>query len=214
MVQLKPDSSYTAEELRQIRAEEFYKLYFSMAGNIQQAYNLALGLQHFDWFPFDSFSWASRDKDGVVTSWVMAEILPPTEAIKPLATQCDKCNALATKVWLEDRSKESHTIMEEMSKLTISCRQTIRGQLAWELAEATSQTQRLKSDTQELFADTQRSLSMSTQAINKTYLEEFQDRCTEYTDLLDEAVDTLKQAKQTAYQLRCWQSAPLVTAEE
>lgn len=198
----------------QSQEDKFCGLYCDLKGYIEQAHTLALELKSFGWSPFDSFSWASRDKDGIATSWVMSEVLPSADAAKPLITQYDKCNALAIKVWLESHNKEPGAVMEDTNELPPLQWQAICGQLAWELAEATSQTQRLKSDTQELFADTQRSLSISTPAINKTYLEGFQRKCTQYISLLDKTMDTFEQAKQTAYQLRCRQSAPLVTAEE
>jgi len=198
----------------QSQEDKFCGLYCDLKGDIEQAHTLAQQLQGFGWSPFSSFSWTSRDKDGIATSRVMSEVLPSADAAKPVITQYDKCNALAIKVWLESHNKGPDAVMEDMNELPPLQWQTICGQLAWELAEATSQTQRLKSDTQELFADTQHSLSISTPAVNKTYLEGFQRKCTQYISLLDKTMDTLEQATQTAYRLRCWQPTPLVTAEK
>ncbi len=198
----------------QSQEDEFCGLYCDLKGYIEQAHTLAQQLQGFGWSPFSSFSWTSRDKDNIEEFWVMLEVLPSADAAKPLITQYDKCTALAIKVWLESHNKEPGAFMKETNELPLLQWQAICGQLAWELAEATSQTQRLKSDTQELFADTQHNLSISTPAINKTYLEGFQRKCTQYISLLDKAMDTLEQATQTAYRLRCWQPTPWVTAEK
>jgi len=201
--QSEQEPSKAAEELRTIEELEFSETYYAMQGYAERAYTVAVGLQDFDWHPFDGFTWESPAEYGTQSSALMSEVLPSAEAIEPLLMQCDKCNALALEIWLERPLLEQGTTAQETPKLTSGQWRALCSQLGSELAAAERQVAQLKSDADMQLADIELSLSMSTTSIPDTYLDSFRGTCAEYADRFDEVTHNLEQAARLAVKLRC-----------
>ena len=212
--QSEQEPSEAAEELRTIEEPEFSEIYRDMKGYVERAYTVALGLQDFDWYPFDGLTWESPDEYGTESSALMSEVLPSTEAIDPLLMQCDKCNALAVEIWLERPLLEQGTTAQEAPKLTTGQWRVLCSQLRLELAAAEPQVAQLKSDADMQLADIELSLSMSNTSIQDTYLDRFRGTCAEYVDRFDEVTQNLEQAERLAVKLRCqYLVSPIAAAE-
>ncbi|MBL7210108.1 MAG: hypothetical protein ISS52_08420 [Dehalococcoidia bacterium] len=201
--QSEQEPSKAAEELRTIEELEFSETYYAMQGYVERAYTVALGLENFDWHPFDGFTWESPAEYGTESSALMSEVLPSAEAIEPLLMQCDKCNALAVEIWLERPLLEPKTTTQDTTKLTTGQWRALCRQLGSELAAAEREVAELKSDTERQFADIEHSLSVSTTSIQGTYLDRFRGTYAQYVGLFDQVTSSLEQAERLAVKLRC-----------
>ena len=175
-----------------------------MKYHIEEAATLASGLQNFNWQQLGKIRWKSKNRYDVVTSTVMSEVLPSTEAVKPLLVQCHKANALAVEMWLRNPYEETQTPVPELTKLTAPQWQTLCRQLESELGEARLELKKLKLDVSKQFAAIEHSLSISTPSVKARYLRKFQSKSTVYIDSLGETMDNLEQARRAASVLRSW----------
>lgn len=207
-------SLHAVRELRPIEEHRFSEVYDDMKGHVEQAYMLALGLQDFSWYPLDILGGtygANYSGDGLM---VMPEMLPSAEAVKPLLRQCDRCNALAVKVWLESPHREPSIAVQQTRNLTIGRWRVLCCQLTLECSKAQLQVEKLKAHTDRLFADIEHSLSISTSPAKEIYLAAFSERRAEYDGLLCRMVVNLEQARRSASELTCQGFNPLVTTQE
>lgn len=188
--------------------------YYAMRGYVRQAYSAASELEDFRWDPFDSLTWESTDEYGVDSSALMSQVLPSADTVKPLLTQCDKCNALAAKIWLERPLAQPETTAQDTEKATTLQWLALCSRLRSELDEAERQAAELQSDAIEQYADIEHSLSTSPSSVPETYTERFQTRCAEYTGLFNVVRGNLEQAERLAVKLRCWQPGSPVTATD
>ena len=140
-------------------------------------------------------------------------MLPSPEAVVPLLTQCDKCNALATKGWLRLPDKDPQSFAQGTATLTIAEWRALCRQLESELGEASYQIQKFQSETSKLFAEAEHSISISNPAVSETYIDKLQGRYAQYAIFLHEAKDTLKQAKRLTSELRYWEFRPPAAVE-
>lgn len=173
-----------------------------MKGHLELAYNLIQQLQGFNWDPFESITLTFKDADGVNKAMAIADVLPPTAILKPALTQCDLCNAVAVKFWLENPNRRP--VEQSDARLTPSQWQVLRYQLESESKEAEYQVKKLETDTNKTFADTDKKLSGLTTNTNTTYVESFKLRHGGYTMLVDDALSNLEQARKLAMELRQW----------
>jgi hypothetical protein len=173
-----------------------------MRRHLELAYNLIQQLQGFDWQPFESITLTFKDADGVNKAMAMADVLPPTNISKPALTQCDLCNAVAVKFWLQNPN--SRPVEQGDARLTPSQWQVLHYQLESESNEAECQVKDIETDTSKTFADIDKKLSGLVTDTNTTYVESFKGRHAGYTMLLDDALSNLEQAKKLAMELRNW----------
>lgn len=212
--QPKEGSLNAVKESRPVEDHEFYELYYEMKGYMKQAYTVAARLQDFSWHPFDGLVWESPDKYGNEQPVLLAQVLPSADDVKPLSTQCDKCNALAVKVWLERPTTEPEATAKETTKLSLGQWRALCCQLLSELSEAKHQATKVKSDTSRQFTDIEHNLSMSTSSIQETYLDRFQGRRAQYAGLFDDVTRSLEQAERLTLKLRCWHFSSPTTPED
>lgn len=191
-----------AGDAQQTKEQQFTELYTDMRRHLELAYNLIQQLQGFDWQPFESITLTFKDADGVNKAMAMADVLPPTNILKPALTQCDLCNAVAVKFWLQNPN--SRPVEQGDARLTPSQWQVLRYQLESEANEAERQVKDLETDTSKTFADIDKRLSGLPTDTNTTYVESFKGRHAGYTMLLDDALSNLEQAKKLAMGLRNW----------
>ena len=180
-----------------------------MKYHIEEAATLTRGIQNFNWQQLGKIRWESKNRYDVVTSTVMSEVLPSTEAIKPLLAQCHKANALAVVMWLRNPYEETLTPVPELTKLTAPQWRTLCRQLESELGEARLELKKLKVDVTKQFAAIEHSLSISTPSVKTRYLGKFQSKSAVYIGSLDETMDNLEQARRIASVLRNWQPGNL-----
>lgn len=205
------ESPYAPEELRQIEEQEFFELYQEMKSCIEHAHTLALGLQNFSWHQVN-VAYYEIDKYGVKKWKTLKEIIESADIVNPLVSDCNKCYALAIKVWAESPYKEPQTAAQKMEKLAIGEWWGLCDQLESALVRAMLQASHTRNAP--IFTSIRNGIETSKETqVREIELEHFDTRLAEYRAIVDDVIDNLEQAKQAASELSSWQFSTLTVEE-
>jgi hypothetical protein len=169
----------------------FADMYTNMKKCLEQAYTLDQQAQDFTWSPIEDLNWTSKDKQGNEQTLTMKAELPSKDSLPALLTQCDICNGIATKLWLENPYQK--LAGQAGNRLSIVEWYLLDQRLEQQIDKAEKQADSVRSDARQKLGDIDR--EFATSVTNKPYAIEFQAKRNNYSTLLDEIVTNLEQSK-------------------
>lgn len=195
----KPQSVFIAFASDQRKGQIFNSLYPDMKKSLEEAYTADQDIQKFNWSSLEGFTLTSKDEKGNERTIGMKDLLPSKEAVQPLLTQSEMCNALAVKLSLEDPYQK---LADQTGKrLSRAAWHALSQQLESEIGEAENQANATELDATQRFADIDKDFSALALTTRPRQIE-FQATRDNYTALLDKIVENLKQSRLLASQIK------------
>jgi hypothetical protein len=179
------------------------KLYHSIRDYTRRAYITTLELKFFNWQRLTSLNLVPEGSGESKGTDAAAELLPSRDFVAQLMTQCDKCHALAIRIWAENPYLELNATEDSKDGTTAEKWSALSYQFDWEISKTEEQVQTLKSDANQMFDKAEEYLSQKTASIQSNYLNELRNTRGKYIDKLEQVSLYLEQAREANWKLRC-----------